>query len=142
MSTLLRIAAAVYLIWAALLFWCRPIVLGAAAGNEPVAGSVASVLAIAHVGWAFLLWRASHDPARERSILYGTLVLAALRAVSGTYQVLYVIEGPAAMANLVDMVTSLALFVGMINALPQTLRGEEAAEAARHADAPPGRGEP
>lgn len=125
MSTLLRIAAAVYLTWAVLLFWCRPIVLGAAAGNEPVTGSVADGLAIAHVGWAVLLLRAAADPARERSILYGTLVLAALRAVSGTYQVLYVLEGPAAMTNLVDMVTSLALFVGMINVLPQTLRGSE-----------------
>jgi hypothetical protein len=87
--------------------------------------SVANGLAIAHVGWAFLLWRAAPEPARERSILYGALIIFALRAINGTYLVLYVLEGPAAMTNLIDMVTSLALFVGMINVLPQTLRGAE-----------------
>ena len=99
--------------------------LGPAAANDLVTGSVAHGLAIADVGWAFLLWRAASDPARERSILYGALIVFALRAMHGTYEVLYVLEGPAAMTNLVDMVTSLALFVGMINALPQTLRGAE-----------------
>jgi hypothetical protein len=45
--------------------------------------------------------------------------------MKGTYEVLYVLDGPAAMTNLIDMVTSLALFVGILNALPQTLRDAE-----------------
>jgi hypothetical protein len=124
-STLLRIAAAVSLTWAVIFWCCRPLALGPTGANDLVTGSVANALAIAHVGWAFLLWRAAPDPARERSILYGALIVFALRAMHGTYEVLYVIEGPAAMTNLVDMVTSLALFVGIINVLPQTLRDAE-----------------
>lgn len=123
MSTLLRIAAAVSLTWAVVYWWCRPLAFGAAAANEPLLASLASGLAIANAGWAFLLWRAASQPARERSILYGALIVFALRAINGVYQVLYVLEGPAAMTNLIDMVVSLALFVGILNALPQTLRG-------------------
>jgi hypothetical protein len=99
--------------------------LGAAAADAPLAASLANGLAIAHVGWAFLLWRAAPQPARERSIVYGTMIVFALRAMKGTYEVLYVLDGPAAMTNLIDMVTSLALFVGILNALPQTLRDAE-----------------
>ncbi len=126
MSTLLRIAAAVSLTWA-VIYWCCPyIALGSAPANEPVTVSLANSLAIAHVGWTFLLWRAAADPARERSILYGALIVFALRAMHGTYEVLYVLEDSApSMTNLIDMVTSLALFVGIVNVLPQTLRGAD-----------------
>jgi hypothetical protein len=124
-STLLRIAAAVSLTWAVVLWCCRPMAFGAAVADTPLFASLAGGLAIAHVGWAFLLWRAAPEPGRERSILYGALIVFALRAMNGTYQVLYVLDGPAAMTILIDMVTSLALFVGILNALPQTLRGSE-----------------
>jgi hypothetical protein len=54
--------------------------------------------------------------------VYVALLLFGLRAVSGTYQVLYQLEGRPAVVSLLDMVTSLALFVGILNTLPGWLR--------------------
>jgi hypothetical protein len=95
------------------------------AAQESLTVSLADSLAIAYVGWGFVLWRAAAAPARARGVLYGVLIVLALRAIKGTYEVLYVLEGAAAVTNLIDMVTSLALFVGILNALPHTLREDK-----------------
>ena len=120
MSNFLRIAALACLAWAVLLF-CAPATFGLRT-SEPAATGVASGLAIAHLGWALALWRAAGDPARDRSVVYATLLVLGLRAVKGTYEVLYVLEGTPALVSLTDMVTSLALFVAILNALPGVLR--------------------
>jgi hypothetical protein len=121
-SILLRIAAVVSLGWAVVLLVARPLALGLL-GNDPVGASVTNGLAILHAAWALMLWRAAADPSRDRTVVYGALVVFGLRAAKGTYEVLYVLEGTVAVVNLIDMVTSLALFVGILNALPGALRG-------------------
>ena len=83
---------------------------------------MANGLAVANLAFAYLLNRAARDPARHRGILYAALILFGLRGLLGTYEVLYTLDGTAAMVRLVDMVLSLALFVGMLNALPGTLQ--------------------
>jgi heme A synthase len=89
----------------------------------PEMRSMANGLVIANLALAYLFNRAAADPQAQRGILFGALLLFGLRGALGTYEVLYLLDGPAAMPRLVDMVLSLALFVGMLNALPGTLQG-------------------
>ena len=121
MQILLRIAAAYSLAWSIGLavpgWW--PV------DNGPLTAemrSMANGLAIANLAFAYLLNRAARNPSAHRGILYAALMLFGLRGLLGTYEVLYMLDGTAAVVRLVDMVLSLALFVGMLNALPGTLQ--------------------
>jgi heme A synthase len=119
LSVLLRIASVLSLIWAAGLYLLPA---SAVAGAEaPAFAALANGLAAANLGFAYLFWRAAANPALERGAIYTALLLFGLRAADGTYQVLYRLEGPAAVGSLVDMVLSIALFVGILNALPSAL---------------------
>jgi heme A synthase len=119
-SVLLRIAAVIFLGWSILL-GLQPFGATTLLG-QPVARALASGLAVANLGFAYLFWRAGADPPNERSAIYTALIVLGLRAALDTYDVLYVLEGAPAMAAVVDMVICLALFVGVINTLPATLR--------------------
>jgi hypothetical protein len=121
---LLRIAAAYSLTWALALahpawlpFDLEP--------PGPQMRSMANGLAIANLAMAYLFHRAAADPQGQRSILYGALLIFGLRGVMGTYEVLYLLDGPAAVLRLIDMVLSLALFIGLLNALPGTLQPDD-----------------
>lgn len=118
MTTLLRIAALLCLVWAVLL---PP--MSRSQPDVMVTGvALADALAAANLAFAYVFWRAAAGNDGERTAVYVALLLFGLRAVSGTYQVLYQLEGRAAVVSLLDMVTSLALFVGMLNTLPGWLR--------------------
>jgi hypothetical protein len=117
-SILLRIAAGLSWVWAALLLAGDPY---SAHAVGSAGAALAQSLGIAQLVLGYIFWRAAADPARERGTLYAALLLFGLRAAGGTYQVLYVVEGKVAVTALVDMVTSIALFVGILNALPGTL---------------------
>lgn len=123
LKALLRVAAGLSLAWAFVLFSDPPQLAGDATALGAL--SLARGLAIAHLGFALLFWRAARDPRRERTIIYAALLVLALRAANGVYEVLYVLQGRAAVASLTDMVTSIALFVGVLNALPGALQPEE-----------------
>jgi hypothetical protein len=118
----LRIAAVLALLRAVGLCFFKATVLGPLAGF-PLCVALANGVALANLGLAFLFWRAGANPAAERSGMYTALLVTGLRGVSGTYEVLYLLEGSAAAVSLIDMVACIALFVGMVNALPATLRG-------------------
>ena len=120
LKALLRVAAGLSLAWAFALFIAPPQLADEAVSAGAL--SLARGLAIAHLALAVLFWRAARDPARERWIVYAALLVLALRAANGTYEALYVLRGRAAVASLIDMVTSLALFVGVLNSLPNVLR--------------------
>jgi heme A synthase len=119
-SILLRITAIIFFGWSILL-GLQPFGVTAALG-QPVARGLARGLAIANLGFAYLFWRAAADPPAERSAIYTAMIVLGLRAALGTYEVLYVLDGAPALVGLVDMVTCLALLVGVINTLPATLR--------------------
>lgn len=121
MSILLRVAAAYLLVWAILLV-LPGVLADVVVPPGPVGHSLAHGLAIADAGFALLLWHAARDPVRSPSILYAALLIFGLRAVIGTYEVLYTLEGRAAEARVVDFVLCLAAFVGILNLLPSTLR--------------------
>jgi heme A synthase len=116
MTTLLRIAALLCLAWAVLL----PLMSRSQPDVAVTGVALADALAAANLVFAYVFWRAASRD--ERTAVYAALLLFGLRAVSGTYQVLYQLEGRAAVVSLLDMVTSLALFVGMLNTLPNYLR--------------------
>jgi heme A synthase len=120
MVHLLRTAAIYSLGWAIVLAF--PTVLPGVDALAPGGRALANGLVFANLAFAYLFWRASTDPRGHREILYAGLLLFGLRGAVGTYEVLYTLEGPAAMPTLVDFVLSLALFVGMLNALPGTLQ--------------------
>jgi hypothetical protein len=120
---LLRIAAVYSLAWAVVLavpVW-MPFKVGA---PTPDMRSLANGLVIANLALAYLFNRAAGDPRTHRGILYAALLIFGLRGIVGTYEVLYMLDGTAAVLRLTDFVLSLALFIGMLNALPGTLQGE------------------
>lgn len=123
MATILRIAAVYSLLWAIALAWPSILPIDPH-GLTPGVRALARGLAAANLALALLLWRAARDPAAERWIVYAALVLFGLRAVIGTVEVLYVLEGYAATLRLIDMVLSIAAFVGMLNSLPGVLMRE------------------
>lgn len=123
MKNLLRIAAFYSLAWAIALAFpaCLPFDIGAPTAELR---SMANGLAIANLALAYLFNRAAGDPPRQRGVLYGALLVFGLRGLVGTWEVLYLLNGPPAVLRLVDMVLSVALFVGMLNALPAALQGD------------------
>ena len=121
MSILLRIAAAISLAWALWLFWIEPAAVPELKAT-PAAAALARGLGIANFGFALLFWRAARNPPAERSAIYTALLVCALRGATGTVEVLYRLDGRAAVVSLIDMVTCIALFVGILNSLPGTLR--------------------
>lgn len=125
MNILLRVAAIYSVGWAVVLafpgWW--PFALSP---PSPEMRSMATGLATANLAFAYLFNRAAAAPAAHRGILYAGLVLFGLRGVTGTYEVLYVLDGTPALMRLIDFVLSLALFTGMLNMLPGTLQGQGA----------------
>jgi hypothetical protein len=118
MTLLLRIAAALCLGWAVLL----PSLSRSQPEVAATEVALADALAAANLAFSYVFWRAAGRDSGERTAVYTALLLFGLRAVSGTYQVLYLLEGRAAVVSLFDMVSSLALFVGVLNTLPGYLR--------------------
>jgi hypothetical protein len=119
MPTLLRLGALLSGLWAVVLVWSAAAPPGLQA---PTARAVAHMAAIGHLGLVLLFLRAAANPSAERSAIYVALTVFGLRAASGTYQVLYCLDGVAALASLIDMALSLALFVGITNTLADALR--------------------
>lgn len=123
MSLLLRIAAVYSLAWAIALGFCFGALPGATAAGVD-AHAVGLALAVANVAYAILFWTAAGAPAAHRVVLYAALVVFGLRAAIGTFQVLYRLDGAPAVLQLIDMVLSVAAFVGIVNLLPGALAGD------------------
>jgi hypothetical protein len=119
-TILLRCAAIYSLCWAIALA-VPDLMPGGPA--EPAARSLEIAVMAANLGYALLFWSAAQAPGAARPTLYAALLVFGLRAAFGTYEVLYTLEGTAAVVRLIDMVFSLALFVGVLNSLPGVLAG-------------------
>ena len=130
MEILLRIAAGCSAAWAIGLAF-PGLLPGHFGPFVPDMRSMASGLASANIALAFMFYRASSNPPAHRPVLYAALMLFGLRGLLGTYEVLYVLEGPPAVLRLADMVLSLALFVGLLNSLPATLQRDRSSQAGR-----------
>ncbi len=119
-GVLLRIAAVVSLVWGlALLMLKRP--LFGAAATVPVAAAFANGLAIANVAFAYMFWYAAVAPAVNRGAIYGAILLMALRTSNDLYQLLVLLPPDQALLSLADLVISVGLLVGILEALPRLL---------------------
>jgi heme A synthase len=118
-SLILRIAAIYSLAWAIGL--ACPDWLPGGASADAAQRATGYALAVANLGYAVIFWTAAGAPKAHRLILYVALLIFGLRGAIGTYQVLYALDGAPAVLQLIDMVLSVAAFVGMLNALPGVL---------------------
>jgi hypothetical protein len=121
MAVFLRITAVLTALWAGVWLYLARSEAAPGGGSEPLAVSLGDGLAVANLGFAFLFWRAAANPSGERLAVYTALLTLALRTAKGSYDVLYRLDGTAGALGLIEMVASLALFVGILNALPATL---------------------
>ena len=120
MSVLLRIAAVVSLVWALALLLLKKPLFGVAA-VPPLAAAFANGLAITNVVFAYMFWYAAGAPAVNRGAIYGAIMLMALRTANDLYQLLVLLPPDQALLSLADLVISVALLVGILEALPRLL---------------------
>lgn len=119
---LLRIMAAVTFAWAVLLLGLKGQVIPAA-DLSPLARALANGLGIANLVLTFIFWSASRDPAAHRGVVYAAIMLAALKTANDLYELLVLLPPHQALVSLADLVFSVALLVGILEALPRMLAG-------------------
>lgn len=120
MSPLLRITGILGLGWAVLLLLFKDQVI-TAEQLSPLVRALANGLGIANLVLAYVFWRAAGDPAANRSAVYAAIILLALKVANDLYELLVLLPASQATVSLVDLVASLALLVGILEALPRTL---------------------
>jgi hypothetical protein len=128
MSVLLRIAGAVSLVWAVLLLGFKEHLFGRPA-LSPLGRAFANGLGITQLVFAYVFWYAAAAPAANRGALYAAIMLMALRTANDLYQLLVLLPPEQALVSLADLVVSVALLVGILEALPRVLvrKGTDAA---------------
>ena len=122
MTLLLRLTALLVLAWAVSLLALKGRLLGPGELTALVR-ALANALAIANLAFAYLFWHAARDPGANRGAVYTALILLALKLANDVYGVLVLLPPDEAVISLADLVLSLALFVGMLEALPRMLSG-------------------
>ncbi len=120
MGVLLRIAALVSFAWAVVLLAFKKGLFGAAA-LTPLGQAFANGLGIAQLVFAYLFLYAAAAPARQRGAIYAAIMLMALRTANDLYQLLVLLPPDQALLSLADLVVSVALLVGILEALPRLL---------------------
>ena len=119
-SLLLRITAVISSLWAVLLLAGQRFYLVGERAT-PLHHALANGLGIASIVFAFMFWRAAADPPRERTAVYGAIMLLALKVANDLYELLSLLRGPEAFPSVLDLIASLALLVGVLQSLPATL---------------------
>ena len=128
MSAVLRVVGAFALIWALLLLAVKERVLGA--GNlSPVPRALANALSILYLVLTYMFWYAAGDPAKNRGAIYGAIMLLGVKTANDLYDLLVLMPPDGALVSLADLVVSLALLVGVLQALPKALAGTRVAKA-------------
>lgn len=129
MRVLLRLAALVSLAWAVLLLGLKAYVMP---GHElgPLTQALANGLGITRLVLAYIFWSAAQAPAAHRRAIYAAIALMALSTANDLYQLLVLLPPTQALVSLADLVLSVGLLVGILEALPRVL-GHERASASR-----------
>lgn len=118
MGVLLRIAAFVSFAWAVVLLAFKKELFGAAA-LTPLGQAFANGLGIAQLVFAYVFLYAAAAPATQRGAIYAAIMLMALRTANDLYQLLVLLPPDQALISLADLVVSVALLVGILEALPR-----------------------
>ena len=121
MRVLLRLTAVVSLAWALLLGSKDRLI--AADQLSPLARALANGLGLANLVLAYLFWYAARDPAANRGAVYGAIMLLVLKTANDLYELLALLPADQALVSLADLVLSVALLVGILEALPRMLAG-------------------
>ena len=127
MSLLLRLTAILSLVWTILLLGYKELVVGVAL-LSPLVRALANALGIANLVLAYVFWTAAREPAANRHTVYGAIALLAIKVATDSYDLLVLLPPSPAMVSLADLVLSLALLVGILEALPRIL-GEGGAKS-------------
>ncbi len=124
MGVLLWIAAAVSLAWAVVLLALKDTLFGAAA-LPPLGRAFANGLGMVQLVLAYVFGYAARAPATNRGAVYAAIMLMALRTANDLYQLLVLLPPQQALISLADLVLSVALLVGILEALPRMLARKE-----------------
>jgi len=124
-SVLLRIAAAVSFAWALVLLAFKEALFSPTA-LTPLGRAFANGLGVGQLVFAYLFWYASGAPAANRGTLYAAMMLMARRTANDLYQLLVLLPPDQALISLADLVVSVALLVGILEALPRVIGSKSA----------------
>jgi len=119
-TPLLLLAGAVSLAWAVVLLVFQTAYLGHAP-VLPVTASLAHNLAIAQFVLGALFLYAARDPAANRGAIYAGILLSGLKMINDGYDVVVLLPPDQALFSLADLVLSVGLCVGLLEALPRTI---------------------
>ena len=120
MRVLLRVTAFLSLAWAVLLLGFKEQVLNADQLSPQVC-ALANGLGIADVVLAYVFWNAAYDPAAHRGPVYGAIILMAMKMSNDLYELLVLLPPERTFFSLADLVLSIGLLVGILEALPRML---------------------
>jgi hypothetical protein len=118
-KVLLRLCALVSFVWAIVLVAMQRGGIVPDAELTSLTRALANGLALTNVVLAYAFWYASSDPAANRGTIYSAMLLAALKIVNDLYEVLVLLSAEQAFASVLDLVVSIALLVGLLEALPR-----------------------
>jgi hypothetical protein len=126
-SLLLRLTAVLSLGWTILLLGRKELLVGAGL-LSPLVRALANALGIANLVLAYVFWTAAREPAANRRTVYAAIALLGLKVATDLYGLLVLLPPSQAVVSLADLVVSVALLVGVLEALPRIL-GEGGREA-------------
>lgn len=124
MSLLLRLTALLVSAWAVILLVLKGHVV-AQEELSPLVRALANGLAVANAALAYMFWHGARDPAANRCAVYGAIVFLALRLADDLYQLLVLLPARGAEISLADLVVTLTLLVGILEALPRMVKAGE-----------------
>jgi hypothetical protein len=118
-SVLLRVMAALSLMWALLFVGCKDRLLDVEQ-LSPLVRALANGLGAAHVALACVFWHGARAPTVHRGAIYGALILLVSKTANDLYGLLVLLPPGLALLSLLDLVISVALLVAVLEALPRT----------------------
>ncbi len=120
MSVVLRIIAALSLLWALLFLGFKDRMIDAPQ-LSPLVRALANGLGAAYLVLAYVFWYGARAPAIHRGAIYGAVILLAAKTANDLYGLLVLLPPGQALVSLIDLVVSIALLVTVLESLPRTL---------------------
>jgi len=118
-STLLRVIAALALLWAFIFLGFKDRLLDARE-LTPLARALANGLGAAYLVLAYVFWYGARTPTVHRNAIYGAVILLVTKTGNDLYGLLVLLPPGLALVSLLDLVVSVALLVSVLESLPRT----------------------
>lgn len=127
MSTLLRLSALSCLLWAVCLLGFKDAAI-APDQLTPVARGLANGLGITQIVLIYFFWTAAAAPAENRVTIQAAIFLMAAKTANDLYEIIILLPPQEALGSVIDLMMSVALLVGLLEALPRTFKTSVAVE--------------